>query len=194
MRRPLRRLAILLALLALTGAGWVTIGEAAARRAVGAAVEATRERRHQVELLPIGGVLWAYQRSYAPLRALPDAGRPAGLGTPAAVGVKPVRGAIALPPVEPALVGVDIRRWYARPLAERWGDYQSPAWRPIRLATRGLWLLLGVAVAGGTVRAAGAGLLALPHALFAPLRFVVLLVFRPELTAGTSRGSARWTP
>ncbi len=187
MRRPLRRLAILLALLALLGVGWNLVGGWLTRRAAAVVADATRDWRRQAELLPVGGVLWAYQRSYAPLVALRD-GRPVATPTAGVAGEKPMRRGLVLPAPEATLLALDIPAWYARPLADRWGDYASPAWRPIRLGTRGLWLFLGAVVAGGALRAAGRGLLAVPRALVAPLRFLVLFVLRPELTPGTTPG------
>ncbi len=181
MRRPLRRLVILLGLLALLGAGWAAVGEAAARRGAAAAFDGTRERRRQAELLPADGVLWLYQRSYAPLRTALSGETSAGART-------------ALPAVDPALAGLDIRGWYARPLAARWADYRGAAWRPIRLGTRATWLAVGLFVAGGIVRAAGRSIVKLPLVLFVPLRFLALLVFRPRLEPGTAHGSARWAP
>ncbi len=162
-----------------------------ARGAVRLVVDATRDRRRQAELLPVGGVLWVYQRSYAPLVALRD-GQP--VATPAAgvAGEKPMRAGTRLPAPEATLTAVDLPGWYARPLGDRWHDYASPAWRPIRLATRGLWLFLGALIAGGVLRAAGRGLLAVPRLLVAPLRFLVLFVLHPELTPGTTHGSAAW--
>ena len=70
MRRPLRRLTILLVLLTMMGTGWVAYGEDAARHGAGVALAATREQRQEAELLPVGGALWVYQRSVAPLLAV----------------------------------------------------------------------------------------------------------------------------
>ena len=132
-------------------------------------------------------------RLVAPLRAALDA--PGVAGADATVRDETGEGRrAALPAVEAAFVGVDIRGWYGRPLAERWADYQGAAWRPIRLGTRGIWLAAGLLVAGGIVRAAGRSLFTLPILIVVPLRFLALLLFRPRLEPGTAHGSARWAP
>ncbi len=91
MKRPLRRLAILLVLLALLGVGWGLVGERLTRRVAAVVADATRDQRRQAELLPVGGVLWAYQRSYAPLLALRD-GEPVATPVAGVTGEKPQRG------------------------------------------------------------------------------------------------------
>ncbi len=67
MRRPLKRLALLISLLALLATGWLTYGQEYASRRVDSAMEGAYQKRKQVELLPVGGWVWAYQQSFGPL-------------------------------------------------------------------------------------------------------------------------------
>ena len=93
-----------------------------------------------------------------------------------------------IPPRPPEDAGEvpSFRAWDARPVAERWARYRSPAWRPIRLATR----------AGGGLLGGALGLVALRLVGWPLLRGLwlagALVAMRWQGGPGVSHGSARW--
>jgi type IV secretory pathway TraG/TraD family ATPase VirD4 len=87
--------------------------------------------------------------------------------------------------------------WYGRPVQQRWEQYQSAPWAPIRTATRYTFLLLGGLVLLGTARYLGfMGTLRVlaspPRWLMKGLRVFTFSYFRPRLQAGDTHGTARW--
>ncbi|MDP9383043.1 MAG: type IV secretory system conjugative DNA transfer family protein, partial [Chloroflexota bacterium] len=83
--------------------------------------------------------------------------------------------------------------WYGRPLEQRWEQYQSLPWSPIRTATQYTFVVIGGLLALGSVRAAGTRrLLRVPRFLLRPLQIFVYSYFRPKLRASKTHGSTRW--
>ncbi|MDP9350406.1 MAG: hypothetical protein M3P51_02525 [Chloroflexota bacterium] len=92
-----------------------------------------------------------------------------------------------------AIRGTLLCFWYNRLLEQRWEQYSSAPWSPIRTATQYTFMVIGGLLVLGSVRAAGPRrLLKIPGFLFRTLQIFVFSYFRPRLEAGDTHGSARW--
>ncbi len=113
--------------------------------------DAVEYRRKQVELYPAGLWMYAYEHSYKPLapvgRQIIQSARSTGAEAPlpapkprrAGVSAKanaPGKKTARTTPVEATTVPSTLDAWYRLPVEQRWAQYQSIAWEPVRIANR----------------------------------------------------------